>query len=157
MTREETAKMLAYLCSAYPQVVIRKENAEMYHRMLQDLDFDYVTRALDVLIMESKWFPSVAQIRQATGEQSGDYGPQLGVAWAEVLKLASEVGHYGRPQFSHPAIAKAVDEIGWRHVCMGSVDSVKIQFSQVYKRRMSELPMLDSGFISQNALGIHKG
>ena len=140
MNKRETAEMLAYLCSAFPQVVIRKENAEMYHRFLQDLEFADVQKALDVLIFESKWFPSVAQIREAVGTVSGEFGPPLGVAWAEVLKQVSSVGHYGKPDFSHSAIREAVDKIGWRGVCMGEVDSVRIQFSQVYKRRNKQLP-----------------
>ncbi len=144
MNKRETAEVLAYLCSAYPQVVIRKENAEMYHRFLEDLEFVQVQKALDVLIMESKWFPSVAQIRQAVGELTGDYGPALGVAWAEVLKQVVEVGRYGRPVFSHSAITQAVESIGWGNLCWGNSESVKIQFSQVYKRRVGDLPQLET-------------
>ena len=144
MNKQETATMLAYLCSAFPQVVIRKENAEMYHRFLEDLQFSDVQKALDVLIMESKWFPSVAQIREAVGQVNGQYGPQLGTAWAEVMQLASSVGSYGKPEFSHSAIAEAVAKIGWRNVCMGDVTSMRIQFSQVYQRRQGALPELTS-------------
>jgi hypothetical protein len=142
MNKQETASMLAYLCSAFPQVTIRKENAEMYHRFLEDLEFSDVQKALDVLIMESKWFPSVAQIREAVGQVTGEFGPPLGVAWAEVMGLASSVGSYRRPEFSHSAIQDAVDKIGWRNVCMGDVNSMRIQFSQVYQRRQGSLPQL---------------
>jgi hypothetical protein len=43
------------------------------------------------------------------------------------------VGHAGKPEFSSPLIAKAVDTLGWRTICLS--DNVAIErahFMQVY-------------------------
>lgn len=134
MTKEETAKLLAYLCSAFPQVTIRKENAEAYHRFLQQMDFAEVMAAADVLILESKWFPTVAQIVETVGQQTGRIGPSSEDAWTEVALKASRFGLANKPSFSHPAIDKAVESIGWRNICLGNVDNVRFQFSRVYSK-----------------------
>jgi len=44
--------------------------------------------------------------------------PNVGDAWAEVLREMARTGSYGQPKFSHPLITQAVQGVGWRSMCM---------------------------------------
>lgn len=149
MTREETARLLAYLASAFPQATIRRENAEMYHRHLRDISYDEAMDAANVLIPTCEWFPSIAKIREEVETASGVLGPKVSVAWAEVCAKANKYGRSADLQFSHPAITKAVELIGWYNICMANIESGRFQFQQAYKQRDSELLSLQQASMKE--------
>ncbi|RMD57454.1 hypothetical protein D6833_13885 [Candidatus Parcubacteria bacterium] len=121
--RLEILNVLHKLALVYPQQEVPEETVEMYVRLLDDLPVDALRAAALQLATTSKWFPTVAEIREAAfalmEHQSGL--PSAYEAWQEVMRQAFEVGHTGKPQFSHPAIMEAVKAIGgWRYVCMST-------------------------------------
>ena len=133
MTKEETAQILAVLASAFPTVTISKETAQIYHIGLQDVQFSDCWNAVGVLIKTHKWFPPVALIREKIDDQAGLIGPSLVEAWYEVISLVKSGGRSADLVFSHESINVAVQKIGWWNICMGSTESMRIQFSQAYK------------------------
>ena len=142
MTREETAQLLAYLASAFPQVTIRRENAEVYHLHLKDMDFAKCNAAADVLISSAKWFPTIAQIREQVNLSSGLIGPPTSVAWAEVLLKAQLYGRTAKPEFTHLSLTETVNMIGWYNICMLPTETVRFQFQQAYEQNKKNLTSL---------------
>ena len=144
MTKEETAQLLAYLVSAFPQVTIRRENAEVYHLHLKDLEFAKCRAAADVLISGAKWFPTIAQIREQVNLSSGLLGPPASVAWAEVLLKAQLYGRIAKPEFTHLSISETVNLIGWYNICMLPTETVRYQFQQAYEQNKKNLISLET-------------
>jgi len=57
-----------------------------------------------------------------------------GEAWAEVLGAIRIVGSYGSPKFSDSLIKKAVNCIGWRHLCLSeNIEIQRAHFLKIYE------------------------
>jgi hypothetical protein len=89
---------------------------------LQDLELDELQAAVAWLISnhESNFLPSIATIRKAAKLSGAAQLPTSTEVLAEVKQEIRRVGHAQSPQFSHPAIDKAVRAIGWREICMST-------------------------------------
>jgi len=69
------------LIAAYPRQAVTPETVALYRSMLSDIDPAHLTTAIRDIIHRSKWFPSVAEIRDTVDDL---YRPQeTGIeAWA---------------------------------------------------------------------------
>lgn len=135
MTHNESIKILAVLTAAYPQVEIQEETIEIYTKFLLDLPYEAGQAAALEVIARSKWFPSIAELRQAAvGMLPKNDVPNSGEAWGEVVRQLHSVGYYGRPSFSHPAVAKAVKAIGWYELCVSENPTAdRAHFLRIYE------------------------
>ena len=68
MTKQEALKLVAILEMAYPRQDLREQTVEVYARFLQDLDYKVAERAIQNHIRNEKWFPTIAEIREACVE-----------------------------------------------------------------------------------------
>ena len=122
MTKDEAKRMMALLKALYPRQTVEPETIRAYAGFIVDLDAREVEQAINEHVAESPYFPTVADIRQRVAKRSV-HCPGADEAWGEVLREVRRVGYYGRPQFSHPAIAAAVDALGWQEFCQSDVES----------------------------------
>ena len=69
MTKPHTIRdALLALSAAYPRQELSKETVKLYAAMLSDLDPVQLMSAVRDLIQRSKWFPTVAEIRNTVDE-----------------------------------------------------------------------------------------
>jgi len=133
MNRTEIASLLAICSAAYPHVNVTVETATVYAEMLADLPNEDARRAVRRLLATSQFFPSIAAIREATLAVSQPAVPTPANAWSEVMLKMKEVGHNGRPEWSHPSVAVAVATLGWWDLCMSDNQAVsRAHFWKVY-------------------------
>lgn len=137
MSRRAVVMTLAYLTAAY-QRDLDDATIELYIEHLEDIDDKLLDRVARDLVVRSKWFPTIAVIReQAAKTILGDcLPPEASTAWGEVIRAATSQGRSFRPQWSHPMIALALDEVGGYHeVCMSThVESIRLRFERVFDR-----------------------
>lgn len=135
MTAAELAQAILLAQGHWPNFRVSRATPVSWERLLGDLDFELVITALDRLALESpEWPPGAGAIRaMAKGSVVGEQAPDVDEAWAEVLHTIRRVGNYGVPEFTHPAIAAAVDALGWKTLCM-SENSVadRAHFLRIY-------------------------
>lgn len=88
--------------------------------LLLDLDPAVVLGAVRALAAEGERFaPNPGQVRRKAVELGSPPVPTADQALAELNTLMSRVGHMGRPEFSHPAIADTVLAMGgWYQLCV---------------------------------------
>jgi hypothetical protein len=133
VTREDTAKLLAMLVSAYPHVKVTREMAEMYHDIVGDLEARDCYAVVRELVRTEEFFPSAAKVRRTTMRRLGRLAPAVEEAFAEVMAAASGRGLMDMPDWGHPVVADAVKAMGWRAICMSENQGVlRAQFNQVY-------------------------
>lgn len=120
---------------------------EVYQRTLRDIDGDLLEAAAMQHITSSKWFPTVAELREAAlclahfGESSAEE------AWIEVKQAIKRVGYYGIPQWSDSRIERAVSAIGWRELCLTEIDQegvTRAHFMRIYDSLQRRQHMVDS-------------
>ncbi len=143
MTRKDMAQILAILGVSYPRHVMDAEQVKLtitvWLDILGDIPLDQIKLAVKAHCSDSKWFPAVAEIRQAAFDLGESEAERItaGDAWAEVQDQMRHGGHWDAPQFSHPRIQQAVDAIGgWRNVCtadMGAMTADRARFIQAFE------------------------
>lgn len=103
-------------------------------RNLVDLPTEPLQRSVLRLVQVSKFFPTVAEIRDEVASLICQL-PEVGEAWAEVNRAILAVGHMRKPEFSHPLIDEAVRQLGWVDICMSETPtSDRAKFFEAYNQ-----------------------
>lgn len=113
---------------AYPQRHFTGETAELYGRLLRDLDPEAVTRAIERLIKGSEFMPTVHAIRTAVAEETLAL-PSPEEAWDMVTR--------GNLRNAPPEVRAASAAVGGRRTIMSSdnLPTVRAQFLKSYAER----------------------
>ncbi|HMM22946.1 MAG TPA: replicative helicase loader/inhibitor [Selenomonadales bacterium] len=118
MTFEEAKKLVIMGLSAFPHMQDHdmRQTAILWSKLLADLDCSLAEAALVKVLMTAKFFPTVADIREAADSMKSREGqpPAPEDAWSEVLR---NLNPYKAPTWSHPLIGEAVKVLGYRNLC----------------------------------------
>ena len=128
-------RILAVLGAAYPNFVLPDESGEVYLSLLMDIPAKTLERATLEHIACSKFYPTIGELRQAAFDllEASNPLPEGHEAWQAVMAEVERVGHAGKPEFDSPLIAKAVETLGWRTICLSdNVTVERAHFMQVY-------------------------
>jgi len=154
MDRIEFAKLWTVLTAAYPAFKTPAATIEVYARALNDLDFQLAEAAVLDAISKSKFFPTVAEIRETaarlvTGADSRK--PAL-EAWGDVRTAVNKFGTHGWEQASEwldQQTAETIRALGWQTFCQSDVDdemSWRARFVELYdqfsRREVRQAQML---------------
>ena len=134
--QQTIAKVLVILTAAYPRQATTKETAMVYADLLADIPDGLLLVAAKHHAASSKWFPSIAELREAAGQIRARASglPSPAEAMAEVMAQVAAVGYYGSPHFSSPLVRRALDALGgWRAFC-ASVEGMadRAHFLRIY-------------------------
>lgn len=170
MTEPEAARIVAVICTAYPQQATKLDReqklgmASTFALMLDDIPYDRANAALRVLIQTRTWMPSVADIRATVAElERGPVRPG-GDAWGEVLAKVSRFGSYRTPgvdfAFTDDLVARCVQSLGWQNICLSeNAVADRARFIELYdkfateKRKETVAPLLGEVREAREAVG----
>lgn len=133
---ERIAHILGMLVVAYPSGLITDETTTLYTRMLSDIDPTVLETAVLQHIATSRFFPTVAELREAAMKIASPacQHPTSAEAWGEVKGQMRKVGWCGHPWFSDPLIYKIVAIFGWQELCGSENDEAdRAHFMQMYQ------------------------
>jgi hypothetical protein len=116
----EILRVLKILGDVYSSYHLSSSAVEVYVRLLADIPGEVLERAALEHISRSNYFPAIAELRSAAFDilEAISPIPTDYEAWGEVQSEIRRVGHVGQPQFSHELIARAVELLGWRYLCL---------------------------------------
>jgi hypothetical protein len=140
VNRAEAGGLVSLLADAYPHVQVRKGTAEAYAIALADLSLEEAHRAVVELLGTSKFWPTIAEIRELVARHRTGL-PDAETAWAIVVRSAeaanaeiSTRGSYQRVPFGCELIERAVAVIGWERIRSGEDRSIlSAQFRKLYE------------------------
>lgn len=90
MTEHEASRLLAMLRAAYPRQAIDDDNLRVYVHRMRDLEFEAGKRAVVAWIDTSKWFPTIAELRELmVGDDIDDRLPTFDEVIAELRSWVS--------------------------------------------------------------------
>jgi hypothetical protein len=120
---------LSLLAEAFEGRNVSLSRVAVYAEDLADLPEDQVVDAILRLRRTSRFFPTIAEIREATVAMQPTEG-LAEMAWSEVQREAGRVGYGGgpifrngefyereKPKFTSPITKATVDSIGWKAIC----------------------------------------
>lgn len=136
---EAIIEICVKLSAAYPNWNVSEYTYEVYYQDLLDLTDEEARVAAQHCRAENgrKFAPSTGEIRGAVAELRGMASnlPSSFQAWQEVLGQVRAVGSYGKPVFSHSIVARAVDALGWRDLCLSeNATADRARFIQAYEQ-----------------------
>ena len=115
------------------------EQAKLYLLMTNDIPEPVLLKSIEALIKESRFLPSVAEIRERAAalynSAQGKEPPDAGRGWGEVGREISRTGYYGKPQIRDPVAAEVVRRMGWKEICSAPADETGVlrgQFLKMY-------------------------
>lgn len=88
MKQSEALKLLATLAAAYPRTALAQETIEVYAHDLRDIDAGLAAAAIERVRKSSRFFPTIAEIREAAAELSLA-APTPMEAWGLALERAA--------------------------------------------------------------------
>ena len=159
MDKKEFAQIIAALRSNYNNLAVQSQTSfDLWFSMLNDIDYTVCMNAVKKIIMQSKFPPTVAEIREAALEVSGV--SQLSVE--DSLSLINKaVGKYGRTRSTEALemikqedknTYKVIKAIGFTNYCLAdpnfSRNTVIKLLEQASKKEKNNL-LLDKGFASE--------
>lgn len=140
-TLDDIRQIIGTLSLAYPNFERDKRPDQLaamidiYHRTLYDIDAHLLEAAVMQHITNSKWFPTVAELREAALSivHFSDFSAEE--AWLEVKQAIRNIGYYGVPQFSAVRIKQTVAAFGWRELCGYDIEQegiIRAHFMRIY-------------------------
>lgn len=114
MERDEAAKLVTMLVKAFPDTKADAGTVKVYVDMILDLDFEATKRGIARILASAKWFPKIAEIREAAQVACGRRLRSGAEAWLDVVEqIRKEGGRWGKPKFKDPIVAEIVRRCGW--------------------------------------------
>lgn len=138
----QTLKILAAYLEAFPHSRMEPNGLVIYAKALSCYPAEVVKKAMDKVIITSKFFPSVAEIveniESVTGYAQGKKELSEAEAWESAMKTIREHGIYSREpwEFENSHIEKAARMFGLYELAMLEMSEVNIaraQFTRFYR------------------------
>lgn len=130
-------KALAMIKAAYPKFT--HEQGMVYARLTADIPDVILLKAIELIIKESQFLPTVAEIRNRAIElykmAKGKTLPDASKAWGDVVKAFGTVGMNTVPTFEDPLTTETVKRMGWKELCLTPIENtatIRSQFLKIY-------------------------
>ena len=138
MTKQEAARLLVWVAANFPQAQERdlRPTAELWHRMLADIPFELAERAVVRVLATNRFWPTVAEVRQAAMELSGLRIPTAAEAWGEISKAAMTYGNYRTREALEslsPVVRQTAQYLGWASICQDDESVIRAHFLRTYE------------------------
>lgn len=140
MTLKEAIKLVAWATANFPAMQERdmRPTAELWYRMLADIPYEVAEKALMSVLAKAKYFPTVAEIREAAADIINPQLPSAMDAWGEVARAVRDYGYYRQEEALNslsPITRRVVENIGWHEICLcEQPDIIRGQFRMAYEQ-----------------------
>ena len=138
MNKQEFALVLKVIKSSYPTSNAQFDETviSVWYEMLKDLDYSVCLTAVTNFAKNSKYMPTIADIREACSKEAEVLIKPYNEAWEDVLKVVRKYGNRGAKEAMEeldPLTRKAVKCLGFYDICTTtSVASLRREFKDIY-------------------------
>ena len=139
MNRKEIINLLGIATANFPNMQERdmKPTAILWEKSLSDIPYDIAEKALIKVLATSKFFPTIAEIREAAADITQPRTIDAIEAWGLVIKAIRRYGSYRESEAiaSFPEdVAQMVKRFGWRELCLNeNPDTLRAQFRMAWE------------------------
>lgn len=140
MTNNETGTLFKAIASLYPNnprfANAEADTIEVWHSMLQDLDYHTALSALRNHTLHSQFAPSIYELRSEYMRLVGASPDNADLAWQHVVEAIGKHGYSGMAKALDLLTDQeryAVNSVGWRDLCYSEDQrDIKIRFAKAY-------------------------
>lgn len=139
----KTIAIVTGLIALYPNANVTEATITAYVGMLKDIPDDILSAAANDCAGKCKWFPTVAELREAAFNirDARIAQPTALEAWGQVKAMVSGYGYYRTPDvtdFRDQTAGETILTLGWRDFCMSETDdemSWRARFCELYEAK----------------------
>lgn len=142
MTPKEAMTLVGIAAANFPALQDKDlgPTAELWYRMLADVPYELAERALLKVLATVKYFPTIAEVREAVAELLEPDQLSPIEAWGLVLQAVRKYGWNRQEEAlkSLPEpVARVVRMLGWQDICGSTeIDVVRAHFLKAYEAQM---------------------
>ena len=137
MKKEQAIDLLRVLTSVFPRHGLGEDGLRIYVAMLEPVDEAIGRKVITSIVASSRFFPSIAEIRERAVTLERGPVRHGGEAWGDVVREVRRGAEH--PQFADPIVAKIVKAWGWRRLAYDGDDvSDRSQFIKLYDAMAKE-------------------
>ena len=141
MTETEALMLVNILESAYPRQDLKENTVNVYIQFLQDLDYEVASRVVQNHIRNERWFPTVAELREACVEMV--HAIPSAESAMEIIREAVRGNNYqliSQNELLRQAVATVgFEKIGYTEYPEPLYRQVKEAYENLRKRKMRQL------------------
>ena len=165
MTKKEVGKLIALAVANFPNMQDKdlSMTAVLWEEMFADMPYELTKNALIKVLVTAKFWPSVAEIREAALALQNPDMITPAEAWSQANAALDRYGYYRADEGMRslpPAIQKTLRALGgFSEVCITeNIDTVRAQFMRMYEqfakteREYAVLPESVKQFIAGTAV-----
>jgi len=162
MTRKEVQNLIALATANFPAMQDKdmRPTAVLWEKMLSDLPYPLAEKALIKVLSTAKYFPAVAEIREAATELTTPLPMTAAEAWGQVMEAVRKFGSYRAKEameWMDPQVANMVRRFGFVDICRSEeIGVIRGQFIKLWEsqsKREKELSVMPAQ-IKQLILGV---
>lgn len=153
MNSNEIKKLLYLAIGSFPNMQDKDMGPTtcLWNEMLKDIPLEVGQAAVKKVLSTTKFFPTIAEIREAAIELTQPKPMTAMEAWGDIIKAISNFGIYREQEAlasMAPQVTKVVKYFGWERICLSEEpDIIRAQFRMAWEtqvkrdKEMSVLPM----------------
>ena len=122
MDRKEAKKLLGVAVGAFPNMQEKNlgPTVGVWEEMLRDMPYEVAEKAMYKLLSTAKFFPTIAEIREAAVEITQPQRITASEAWGLITKAIRQYGYYRWNEAKKvlPAdVVTMVERFSWEEIC----------------------------------------
>lgn len=153
MNRKEIINLLGIATANFPNMQERdmQPTAVLWEKALRDIPYHVAEKALIKVLSTSRFFPTVAEIREAATQLTQPRKMDWSEAWELIGQAIRKYGFYdqeGAMAYLPDDVARMARRFGWRELCHNeNIDTLRAQFRMAWEtesKREKEVSVLPS-------------
>lgn len=152
MDKQEIKKLIGYATANFPNMQEKdmRPTAVLWEKMLSDIPYPLAEKALQKVLSTAKFFPTIADIREAAVAISQPLPMTAAEAWGQVMDAINKFGSYRAREameWLSPEVSAMVKRFGFVDICRSEqIDVIRGQFIKLWEsqskreKEMSALP-----------------
>lgn len=151
MNRKEVINLLGIAAANFPNMQNKdfKPTAVLWEKSLSDIPYDVAEKAVIKVLSTSKFFPTLAEIREAAADLTRPRTMDAMEAWGLINTAIRKYGSYRQKeglQSLPDDVRRMAERFGWRELCLNeNPDTLRAQFRMAWEtqsKRENELKAL---------------
>lgn len=139
MNRKEILELLSIATANFPNMQERdlRPTAVLWEKSLADIPYHVAEKAVITVLSTSKFFPTIAEIREAAAQLTQPRVIDWSEAWGLITQAIRKHGFYDQEKGMAslpPDVRAMAKRFGWRELCLNTnPDTLRAQFRMAWE------------------------
>lgn len=161
MNRKQIITLLGIATANFPSMQTRdmQPTAALWEKALNDMDYPTAEKALIKVLSTSRFFPTIADIREAAAQITTPRVMDAMEAWGLIVQAIRKHGMYRQKEGLEslpPDVREMANRFTWRELCLNeNPDTMRAQFRMAWETQskreneMRQIPQEIRGMLEQ--------